>query len=130
MALSRLSLLLTSLFISGCYPIEKVYVLTTPTKVGEEVITISRIKLDSVSKSGVFLRHFSGPAYAPEKGYSKTDRAERSSIEKLDKCLIVDEVNWQCKWQDFFDVTMLDGELSLRVPGIEAHYKTHYRVSF
>ncbi len=134
MRLLRFSLLLTLLFVSGCYPIEKVYERTKIDSLGASTFeTISKIKIEQDSKTGAFVRFIESPATrydAKSQMYVQTNERERSSvIAKLEDCVIIDESNWQCRYFGTYALEMVGGVL--RWKGDENYpFETTYKLAF
>lgn len=134
MRLLRFSLLLTLVFISGCYPIEKVYERTRIDSLGVPTFeTISKIKIEQDSKTGACVRFLDSPATrydGKSQMYVQTNERQKSTmIAKLEDCVIVNESNWSCSYEGGQRLEMVGGEL--RWQYLKEHpFKTTYKLAF
>jgi hypothetical protein len=134
MRLLRFSLLLTLVFVSGCYPIEKVYERTKIDSLGGSTFeTISKIKIEQDSKTGACVRFIDSPATrydTKSQMYVQTKERERATaIVELKSCVIIDESNWQCMFDGRYPLEMVGGELRWRDDD-KAPFKATYKLAF
>lgn len=132
--LLRFSLLLTLVFVSGCYPIEKIYVQTSDGPDGNQMfVTISKVKIDEASKTGAVLMNGDLPKGYFDKNLNEWiysgERETSTVLQKLDGCVIVDESNWRCKTERGYLLEMLGGEIRWKDDEMEP-FKAAYRLAF
>ena len=124
-----------SLTLVGCYPIEKVYVRTEKLNDGEQnVESISKIKIDKASRTGALVRSFDGPDYEwnheMKKWVSTGARSKTKAIGKLDNCMVIDDSNWRCKYEELWSLQMIEGQLRWSTGQSESFYETTYKLAF
>ena len=122
-------------FLGGCYPIEKVYERTEVLKDGRKNFeAISKIRIDEVSRTGALVRYFDSPELKYDQSAKEWiytgKRSESSSIGKLENCLYIDRSNWSCRYEELWELEMVDGNLRWKTGANNVPYEVTYRLSF
>lgn len=122
-------------FLAGCYPIERVYERTQGLAGGQQIIeSFSKIKIDEDTKKGVFVRTVDSPDLKcdgiPKDCFYTDKRSKSTEIGKLENCLYIDRSNWSCRYEELWELEMVDGNLRWKTGASNVPYEVTYRLSF